>query len=360
MKAVQKVYTEEAPAIQPELVSLRLFEDKDDAAKKEKKLKKIVTGPSSPIRRKISVGHNIDKESHGHHSIHSSTTYLAHNIDIEAGISEADDPRRAFIEVANNKSLIKREENPTLKYVSLQVKNPFQSPISMLVKGALVLTQTDFEELMQLSWNLLLEDDPELSAAASVALIMSALKIPKQVSDLLEKELNHENPQQRTVAINKFYRIWSNRYQFWPRLEEGAHLYLKVPPPAIEFTLPSPRIALESIPVVDPPYMPVTKSKVEEVTISQEPQIQRSFVAATKTRRKQQIELVAKALQEEEDKLREERENYRISAVPITLQAAYEPALFHTVEEHEGEDDEMERVPTHHIQVCFVVILLKS
>ena len=245
-----------------------------------------MTGPSSPIRRKISVGHNIDKESHGHHSIHSSTTYLAHNIDIEAGTSETDDPRKAFIEVANNKSLIKREENPTLKYINSQVKNPFGAPISMLVKGALVLPQTDFEELIHLSWNLVLEDDPELCASASVALIMCALKFPKLVSDLFEKELNDENPLRRTIAINKFYKIWSNRYQFWPRLEEGAHLYLKVPPPAIEFTLPSPRIALESIPVVDPPYMPVTKSKVEEVTISQEPQIQRSFVAATKTRRK--------------------------------------------------------------------------
>jgi len=93
IKAVQKVYTEDSSANQPELVSLRLFEDKEDAAKKEKKLKKIVTGPSSPIRRKISVGHNmdryIDRDSHGHHSVHSSTTYLAHgaNIDVEAGPS---------------------------------------------------------------------------------------------------------------------------------------------------------------------------------------------------------------------------------------------------------------------------------
>ncbi len=356
-KAVQQVYSEDSSANQPELVSLRLFEDKEDAAKKEKKLKKIVTGPSSPIRRKISVGHNMDKtidrESHGHHSIHSSTTYLAHgtNIDLEAGPSEADDPRKTFIEVANYRSLIKKEENPTLKYINLQVKNPFQAPISMMIKGALVLPQTYFEELMLLSWNLLLEDDQQLSSTSAVALIICALKCPDLVSDLLSRELNNENPQKKTIAINKFYRIWSNRYQCWPRLEEGAHLYLKVPPPAIEFTLPSPRIALEAIPVVDPPYMPVTKTKVEEVTISQEPTIQRSFVAATKTRRKQQIELVTKALQDEEDKLKEERENYRISAVPITLQAAYEPALFHTIEEHEEGDDEIDRIPTHHIQV---------
>ena len=345
VKAVQKVYTEDTTCA-PESVSLRLFEDKEDAAKKEKKLKKIVTGPSSPIRRKISVGHTD-------HSVHSSTTFL-HNVDVEAGLTTTDDdPRKTFLEV--NSRVVRKEDNPTLKYVSLQVKNPFQSTLAMLLKGALVLPLADFEEVLSLSWKLVLEDDPEIAAAAAVGVIVCALKNPKTVSELLERELTAEEPERRTLAINKFYALWTNRYQFWPRLEDGAHLYLKVPPAAIEFTLPSPRIALESIPVVDPPYMPVTKSKVEEVTISQEPTIQRSFVAATKTRRKQQIELVAKALQEEEDKLREERENYRISAVPITLQAAYEPALFHTQEEHEGEDDETERPPAHHIQAAQAV-----
>jgi hypothetical protein len=53
-------------------------------------------------------------------------------------------------------------------------------------------------------------------------------------------------------------------------MEEGAHLTFKVPPPGIEFTLPSPKIGIESLPVVDPPWMPQVKTKVEEVTISQE------------------------------------------------------------------------------------------
>jgi hypothetical protein len=53
-------------------------------------------------------------------------------------------------------------------------------------------------------------------------------------------------------------------------MEEGAHLTFKVPPPGIEFTLPSPKIGIESLPVVDPPWMPQVKTKVEEVTINQE------------------------------------------------------------------------------------------
>lgn len=53
-------------------------------------------------------------------------------------------------------------------------------------------------------------------------------------------------------------------------MEEGAHVTFKVPPPGIEFTLPSPKIGIESLPVVDPPWVPKVKTKVEEVTISQE------------------------------------------------------------------------------------------
>jgi hypothetical protein len=60
-------------------------------------------------------------------------------------------------------------------------------------------------------------------------------------------------------------------------MEEGAHLTFKVPPPGIEFTLPSPKIGIESLPVVDPPWMPQVKTKVEEVTISQESHVSKLF-----------------------------------------------------------------------------------
>lgn len=60
------------------------------------------------------------------------------------------------------------------------------------------------------------------------------------------------------------------RYQVWPRMEENAHALFKVPPPGIEFTLPSPKIGIESLEVVDSPWELLVKTKVEEVTINQE------------------------------------------------------------------------------------------
>lgn len=44
----------------------------------------------------------------------------------------------------------------------------------------------------------------------------------------------------------------------------------KVPPPGIEFTLPSPKIGIESLAVVDPPWSPLVKDKDMEMTLNQE------------------------------------------------------------------------------------------
>lgn len=60
------------------------------------------------------------------------------------------------------------------------------------------------------------------------------------------------------------------------------------------------------------------------------------------------------ALQAQDDKKREERENFLITTIPITVQAGHEPSLFHT-EEHEETlvDEELAegqmRNPAHHL-----------
>lgn len=59
-------------------------------------------------------------------------------------------------------------------------------------------------------------------------------------------------------------------------MEEGAAHTFKVPPHAIEFTLPSPRIGVESLPVVDPPWMPHVRTRVQEVTLNQDTHVRGS------------------------------------------------------------------------------------
>ena len=74
--------------------------------------------------------------------------------------------------------------------------------------------------------------------------------------------------------------LWRSRYQVWPRMEEGAGHTFKVPPHSIEFTLPSPKIGVESMPVVDPPWMPLIRTAFQEVTLNQETHVsQRTFLS---------------------------------------------------------------------------------
>ena len=61
-------------------------------------------------------------------------------------------------------------------------------------------------------------------------------------------------------------------------------------------------------------------------------------MTATKTRKKQQTELIESALKAEEDRKRTERENFLITAVPVTAQASYEPALHHAAGDDHDDD----------------------
>ena len=60
-------------------------------------------------------------------------------------------------------------------------------------------------------------------------------------------------------------------------MEESGHMTFKVPPHGIEFTLPSPKVGIESISVVEPPWMPQVKMNVEEVTLDQIQHVSSSF-----------------------------------------------------------------------------------
>ncbi|XP_077556955.1 unc80, NALCN channel complex subunit isoform X2 [Haemaphysalis longicornis] len=344
-KSVRKVYGDDFGLIQ----DMGKQQEDKEGGKKDKKFKKIITGPSSPLKRKASLAHNLEKLEKaldGARSLHSSATCLVH--DLEGGGPQEPRPPPT----AGRDQGPAREEHPMLKYLKTQVMSLFHSPLSMLIKGTVVASEETFTEAMPIAWELLLEGDQQLSAVAAVVFILAAVKAPEHASELLGRELKSDDTTQKINALLRFQSLWKFRYQCWLRMEEAAHLVFKVPPPTIEFTLPSPRIALDCAPVADPPWMPQVKTKVEEVTINQDQS--RSFVTATQTRRKQQMELIHRALQAEEEKKCNERENFHITSVAVNVLAAYEPALFHAVEEHEegDEDQAAERLSAHPVQVA--------
>ncbi|XP_064072419.1 protein unc-80 homolog isoform X1 [Vanessa tameamea] len=241
-----------------------------------------------------------------------------------------------------------------LKYIKTQVRDAYHAPLAALVKGATTLSEDVFAEAAGAAWHLLLEPDRELSACAAALFVLAAVRAPLHATHLMHKYLKHADPAVRINAILRFQVMWKLRYQVWPRMEEGASVTFKVPPPGIEFTLPSPKIGIESLAVVDPPWSPQVKDKDMEMTLNQERH--RSLVTATKTRKKQQTEAIKKALQQRDDKKKAERESFLITTIPITRQAAREPALDHAADDHvePPADEEMaEGVRgSHHTQVA--------
>lgn len=67
----------------------------------------------------------------------------------------------------------------------------------------------------------------------------------------------------------RFRALWTARQQVWSRLEEGASQFLKVPPPLIEYVLPSPTLGNPSIQVPDPAWETRKGTSAEEVQLKQ-------------------------------------------------------------------------------------------
>ncbi|KAG6441335.1 hypothetical protein O3G_MSEX001738 [Manduca sexta] len=241
-----------------------------------------------------------------------------------------------------------------LKYLKGQVRDAFHTPLATLIKGATTMSEEMFAESAPVAWQLLLEPDRELSSCAAALFILAAVKAPHTATEIMHNDLKHADPGVRINAILRFQVMWKLRYQVWPRMEEGASMTFKVPPPGIEFTLPSPKIGIESLAVVDPPWSPQVKDKDMEMTLNQERH--RSLVTATKTRKKQQTEAIKRALQQRNDKKRAERESFLITTIPITRQAAREPALDHVADDHiepPADEEMVEGVRgSHHTQVA--------
>ncbi|KAJ8719024.1 hypothetical protein PYW07_016580 [Mythimna separata] len=243
---------------------------------------------------------------------------------------------------------------PILKYLKGQVRDAYHTPLATLIKGATTMGEDMFAECAPVAWQLLLESDRELSSCAAALFILAAVKAPNTATEIMHNDLKHAEPSTRINAILRFQVMWKLRYQVWPRMEEGASVTFKVPPPGIEFTLPSPKIGIESLAVVDPPWSPQVKDKDMEMTLNQERH--RSLVTATKTRKKQQTEAIKRALQQRNDKKRAERESFLITTIPITRQAAREPALDHAADDHVEPPADEELVEgvrgSHHTQVA--------
>lgn len=70
-----------------------------------------------------------------------------------------------------------------------------------MLKGAVIMTEDQFTEVMPIAWHLLLEWNQEVAATAASLFILCSVKVPQQVSDLMHNSLAHPDPNVRINAI---------------------------------------------------------------------------------------------------------------------------------------------------------------
>ncbi|XP_075036413.1 protein unc-80 homolog isoform X26 [Mixophyes fleayi] len=229
-----------------------------------------------------------------------------------------------------------KKDSGMLKYIRHQVMSLSPAPLSLLIKAAPILTEEMYGDIQPAAWELLLSVDEHMAGAAAAMFLLCAVKVPDSVSEMLTSEFQHPETGQRLNAILKFHTLWRFRYQVWPRMEEGAQQIYKIPPPSINFTLPSPILGMPSVPMFDPPWVPQSSGSVQD-PISEDQS--KSFSARAVSRSHQRAEHILKNLQQEEEKKRLGREASLITAIPVTQEACYEPTCSPNSEQEEEVEE---------------------
>ncbi|VDK20530.1 unnamed protein product [Taenia asiatica] len=249
---------------------------------------------------------------------------------------EGDDAQSEEAELGKTKvrPLAHQTDSPELMYLDTQVQSLRSSFFNLLNKGALLLSSEQLEEVVPLAWELLLEADPELTSSAASLILFAAVKCSAFIQKLLYTELQHMDLNNRLNAVLRFRALWTARQQVWSRLEEGASQCLKVPPPLIEYVLPSPTLGNPSVQVPDPAWETRKGTSAEEVQLKQN-EATKTFVTASTSRRKQQQELLARAVTAAKLARDEARSLFHITTSAILELAATEVVFS---KDHRGDE----------------------
>lgn len=84
------------------------------------------------------------------------------------------------------------------------MKDGFHSPLAVLLKGAVIMSEENFQEIMPVAWELLLEWNQEVAACAASLFILCSVKVPQQVSDLMHHGLSHPDPSTRINSVLRY------------------------------------------------------------------------------------------------------------------------------------------------------------
>lgn len=110
-----------------------------------------------------------------------------------------------FYETLRTKLERNKEKISTCDYIYNQVHFLNHIPLQLLCKSLLVMSDELFFEVIDFSWNLLLNSDQEISSSAAVLFLIGSIKQPNHVEELMRSNLSSKNVETRYRAVLKYY-----------------------------------------------------------------------------------------------------------------------------------------------------------
>ncbi|CAH3019143.1 unnamed protein product [Porites evermanni] len=220
---------------------------------------------------------------------------------------------------AEQVSLKQKDDEEMRKYISSNISSLTHCPFSVIAKAGTVIETEHLLETLPVAWELLLDEDQQLVSSAASVFLLTAVRLRDTVEQMLHKELVCADANDRVKSLQRFEVLWQSRYHAWPRLQEGARLILKVPPPKIDFTLPSPAVGMASTHPPDCPW--------DARLLLEEQQEQKKN--DTKKVRDSGNEL----------KRKQERIEYLMRAVPVSMEAT---VGVNVAEDEKGESQQVD------------------
>ncbi|XP_048588212.1 protein unc-80 homolog isoform X2 [Nematostella vectensis] len=150
-----------------------------------------------------------------------------------------------------------KDDNNMLDFIKHKLCGLTHCAFSLIAKAGTVIEQELLEETLPVAWELLLDEDQQLVSAAAAVFLLSGIRLRSKVEEMLYKELTCSDADDRVNSLLRYEVLWQSRFHAWPRLEERASFVLKVPPPRVDFTLPSPPLGIQTQHVPDCPWDPL-------------------------------------------------------------------------------------------------------
>ncbi|PFX29002.1 protein unc-80 homolog isoform X2 [Stylophora pistillata] len=243
-----------------------------------------------------------DKQSGRVHGIHGSPLISA--------------PQVGSVEQATKKD---KEDTEMIQYISSSLASLTHCPFSVIAKAGTVIDKGHLMDTLPVVWELLLDEDQQLVSSVASVFLLTGIRLRDTVEQMLHKELTCTDANERVKSLQRYEVLWQSRYHAWPRLEEGARVILKVPPPKVDFTLPSPAVGM---PASQPPDCPWDASLILEEQQDK------------KKKDKKKIRDNGSAL-----KKQQERSEFLLRAVPVSMETT---VGVNVSEDEKGESQQVE------------------